>query len=354
MSFSEDYIQAFDVSDYLEATSKVRHSNKTNLMVSPCPMCGDTRPHKFYIKHDPDSERNGTWNSYCCHQQGSIVDLVMALEGMDRHAAVSFIRAHVDGTDEMKMIPLVESMRVIEEAPLQMPTGLMPARSDLPIVFKGQPITLNDRGVTDYIIARHNLKATAGFGTHYNGKMRVDLNNRLVLPIIDAEDPMKMVSWQARDLSGTQTTKYLFPTDDKSSTTLYGWHEAKTCPTILIVEGAFAKWRFDRLGRERGNGLIENFSVASFGKKLSQTQEDLIINSPDIKRVILAWDLDAAEQVRKVAARLAGRKELLIMMPSTDGKDFDEMADAQLLGLMAEAEPFSYSLAARMAARMIA
>lgn len=355
MSFNRDYVQVFDVDDYLSSTSRVRASNKRNLMVTPCPVCGETKPHKFYVRAEIGSEHNGRWNSYCCHNAGDLVSLVYNAEGYASKAeAVAHIKAVVDGDDD-GVIPLIETVKANaadaeELLPCSFPVDLFEASPEMIFVRDGNAHSLRSRGVDEYIITRHMLRVT-GNQTTYEGKWRPDLNNRLIIPVLKTGQTLEWLSWQGRDLTGMAERKYVFPTNDKSSRTLYGYEQAKTMPMMIVVEGAFHKWAFDSLGKRLGNQLIENCAVASFGKKLSPEQEELIVNST-AEKVVLAWDLDAAPQIHRIAQRLHGRKQVYVMEASQDGRDHDELTDVELLTLMANIKPYTYQLAVEMNARL--
>ncbi len=119
----------------------------------------------------------------------------------------------------------------------------------------------------------------------------------------------------------------------------------------MIVEGAPNKWAFDRLGRDIADSRVERMAIASFGKKLSADQEELLIAHP-AKRVVIAWDLDAASEIGKVCHRLAGRKEVYVMPPPPAGLDYDELPPGELLRLFVAAQPYSLPLIVRMKASL--
>lgn len=345
MSFSE-IVSAFDIEDYLTEQSRVRKSGPTNLVVNDCPICGDRRG-KFYINASR-GERHGTWNTYCCHDKGGLVKLVATVESITEAEAVEFIRSRVDGEDIV--IPLIKH----EPAPtavetIQFPSPMIPATPSMSFVRGSSVSTLGDRGVDDYIINRHQLRVT-GQTAMLNGTVRHDVTNRLVIPV-PTNDGRGFISWQGRDLSGKAKNKYLFPPGDRSTETLYGIHE-HIGPSIVIVEGAFHKWAWDRLGRFLGMPQIEYISVASFGKKLTEPQENLLMSIPDIKRVFIAWDLDATSQVLATAERLVGRKEVYVVESHPSGRDHDELTPRELMQLFTDAKPYTREFAVQMSMRV--
>ena len=347
ISFKEA-LGAFDMEGLLVERGSVRRVNKTHVMVTPCPCCGDPRKDKFYI-NSSDGDRRGRWNSYCCHESGDLSDLISKVENISRSEANYKIFKSYEGVDEQP-IPLVSAPA---EAPavssLVMPGMLGPVTPATPMIVNGRPGYLGDRGVSDYIIARHRLAATS---THpvVDGKFKMDYANRLYVPIFNHNGDGTLIGWQLRDLTGSASRKYLFPPEDKTSTTLYGLHEAVGCGTVMVVEGVFAKWAWDEVGRSMGSSLVENFCVASFGKKLSEDQIDLLIGMPHLKKIILAWDLDAAPQIVKIANKISGRKQLEIMEAHPAG-DHDELTIQQRKEFLLTSQPYSYSLAAKMKSR---
>ena len=357
MAFS-DLVEAFDFHDYLEKFGTIRRSGPTNVVVSTCPLCGDNR-WKFYA-NTSNAKGNGTWNSYCCHDQGGLVKLIAAAEGISRYEAMDLIRAAVEGEEE-KIVPLIEATAPVEApaSPVEavslpttpVPSPIYSAAPETPCMMKGELRTLGDRGVSQYIIDRHHLR-TLGIGTIYGTDdfglpaRRKDLDNRLLVPIYGPDG--ELLSWQARDLFDVQKRKYVFPAGDRSSDTFYGWPDAKALDTVLIVEGVFAKWAWDTMGHELRNPAAERFAIASFGKKLSAAQEALLVASP-VKRVILGWDLDAASQIAKIAMRLNGRKEILVMPAHPSGRDHDELTLAERVELLGSAKPVTMELLVRLA-----
>lgn len=351
MSFADEYIEIFDVPGYVSSVGRARHSNRQNINVTPCPICGDNRRHKFYVNISGGKD-NGRWNSYCCHDQGGLVELVMAVESMSRPEAVAFIRAEVDGEDEDRVIPLTSST-IAEpsvarsEAPgCAFPENLYNVSENDEIVHHGRPVALTERGITQALIDKYDLRRTFA-PTAFKGRLRPEFNNRLIIPI-PASDGQSFLSWQGRDLTGQSENKYVFPPGDQSASTLYGWQVAQHQKMVILVEGVFHKWAFDNLADIIDNQVFGDGCVATFGKKLSAAQEDLLMSSPAIENVVIAWDLDAATQISKVAQRLNGRKRLFIMPASADGRDLDELTYKEMISLFCAIEPYSFALAARL------
>jgi len=100
-------------------------------------------------------------------------------------------------------------------------------------------------------------------------------NSRLLLPIRDVN--LKMVGFQAKDVTGEAKISYDQPKGFKIKNNLYGlW---RTSNKAIVVEGILDVWR-------GGVGC-----VASFGKALSDAQRKLLYDKA--KKIVLVWDSDA-------------------------------------------------------------
>jgi hypothetical protein len=276
----------------------------------------------------------------------------MKVEGTTREEAVSQIRARVDGSDN-RIIPIIENIvekaaqSSREDTQCDFPASMRQANPNNAIASKGRLIALRDRGVTPEVIERHALQVT-GDETWLGVDRRRDLDHRLIIPIRRGNG---WLSWQARDLTGDAgRRKYVFPAGDRSSEWFYDFDDylEHGGSTILIVEGVFHKWAWDNLGSATGNAGIYHLSVASFGKRLTGEQERLLMTTPKIKRIIIGWDLDAWPEIVKVAGRIAGRKELLIISAHESGLDHDELPHAELKRMLVEARPYSMDFALEM------
>ena len=331
-----DLIQEFDVADYLSGFGKVSKTGPTNVTVNPCPICGD-RHGKFYA-NVTGSKRNGLYNTYCCHNAGNLIDLVMRSEGCDRIEAEALIARSVDG-GMLRLAPLIP--RASQQPAVRIPSlpgPLSMATPGHPCWIKSRMGTVSERGVDDYIIARHGLMITGG-NAMYAGVQREDLNHRLLIPVF-TDYVRTLLSWQARDLTGLADRKYLFPSGDRSTEWLYDLqgHQGRT---LLIVEGAPGKWAWDRLGRASGRPQIEHLAVASFGKKLTAAQIALIMNATHIEKIILGWDLDAAAEIVKVAGEMQGRKDVWVMPAHASGRDHDELTFREMEELLAASQRYT-------------
>lgn len=335
---SRKHVPLFDVSDWLSEHVRVYRSGPTNLTASSCPICGK-KGGKFYVRGD-GSAKNGSYTAYCCSNIGNLTSLVSLVEGLSYSEAEDFIESRVD--EEPTFIPITQ---FVAQAPpsVELPSISVAADSSAAMWVTDHLGSLGERGVTDYIIDRHKLLMTV-YGTKYAGEDRKDLDFRLLVPVYRGGS---LISWQARDMTGKARRKYLFPAGDRSSEWLYDF-DAFIGETLLITEGVFHKWAWDRLGHELNDPVLKNCTVASFGKKLTEAQTNLLVQRTDIKNIVFAWDFDAAPEVSKVANMLNGRKNIYIMPAHPSGKDHDELPASELVGMWRTVMPFSHALEIQM------
>lgn len=353
MSYSE-ITAKFDVKDWLETRGeKFSRSGHTHVVMKDCPLCGDHR-WKVYV-NTSGSDKNGFWNSYCCQEAGALTKLVVAVEGFHEAEGFPFIRRWVDGTED-DLIPLVVPEKAARPAEIltDLPTPLYPASIHMPVMIKGRVGTLLERVGSASIIDRHRLMVT-GIGTRYRGEggmeRRRDYDNRLIVPVI-SDGQVK--TWQGRDLTGEAYSRYVFPAGDCSGSLLYDFdtYLGYGPSTLMLVEGVFHKWAWDVAGEAMGNSDLMHMTCASFGKKLSWAQEELIVGCSKIERLIFAWDLDAMPQVIKIADRLLGRKDIWVMPPHPSGRDPDELTVAERIDLFGSSFRYDLGKLARLNAEI--
>lgn len=317
-------VASFDVAAWLRIFTDVRPSGFDNVSVSPCPICGSAE-RKFYV-NTGGRERNGLYQGHCCHQEGNLVKLVSIVENLSEIEARGLIRAE---SGERMFVPQAEAVAPVERGrALCLPAPHWPANPAMSIMDKGELRTLADRLLDQATIERYQIVVTGGSGTTYNGRPRRDLDARVVFPVLDPQG--QLLSWLARDLTGQAANKYVFPGGAAATDTFFGFTRGID-GLIIVVEGVFQKIAWDRLGPE-----FHRRTVASFGKKLTHAQIELLLAAP-APSIVLAWDLDAIPQMCQYALQLRGRKKVFFMPPlepvSGKARDHDEATPAELLEL---------------------
>lgn len=114
----------------------------------------------------------------------------------------------------------------------------------------------------------------------------------IVIPIYD--QGRRMVSWQARDITGASSTRYYTHAQSAIKRNLYGLHMAAVDQKkIIVVEGVTDAWRFS-----------PGKAVATFGQDWSQDQFRLLLKFDEIL-VLFDSEVVAQHNGKKLADSLS-------------------------------------------------
>ena len=140
---------------------------------------------------------------------------------------------------------------------------------------------------------------------------------RIIIPIFYEN---QCVGWQGRDITGTAQLPYIFPSGFRRAQVLMGISQINPAIEHLILsEGAFDWLKVAILGN----------AVCSMGKNVSINQVKLIQSLPYIKRIYIALDPDAWDSFDKLKS-MFDNKEVWLMTPPDNKKDFGECTDAEI------------------------
>lgn len=106
----------------------------------------------------------------------------------------------------------------------------------------------------------------------------------------------KIYSWIFRDFIGN-SPKVINDKGAHQRYLLYNWDYASKKDVIVVVEGVFDAIR------------VGSSAVASFGKKLSDNQLDLLARG-NFKRIIMLYDADAKQGILKACKKLSERDDV--------------------------------------------
>jgi DNA primase len=149
---------------------------------------------------------------------------------------------------------------------------------------------------------------------------------RLVIPFTWHGE---LVSFFARDITGTHLVKVLYPRGGKQSKYLFNLDRLQgKRRDVVVVEGVF-----DCL-------TLADRAIASSGKHLSQDQISLLVQS-GFETVFLCWDADAKREIVETAARLSGLLDVrAVLLPYGDPNELGR--EAVLKALAAAETPNVY------------
>lgn len=138
---------------------------------------------------------------------------------------------------------------------------------------------LRQRQIPEYLSLRHNLR----FCTE--GQYR----SRIIIPVYFKK---RICTFVARDITGNKAKKYLFPPGVNSGSLLFNFDNIRG-KMVVVVEGVF-----DALHLQR----FHIPAVASFGKKLTLAQQELL---QCFEKVIFTWDADALAETHRYMRALS-------------------------------------------------
>lgn len=239
-----------------------------------CPFCGDTR-NRLYINY---KKRIG-W----CHNEASVIPFANILKwlGLEKesrstssalHKVVKTIKKRFSKFKRKSHKYCPKEWNVVK---IKLPPESLPIPKSS-WAFK----YLRGRGIGSDLIEKYDLRFCRE--GHYE--------NRIIIPVWD--DSKHLMAFQARDYLGSRGPKYLFPVGSRMGMTFFNAEYLHQHKDVVIVEGVFPAMT-----------LGENY-LASFGKKISQGQFDMLMRN-DVRSITFLWDADAIKEAEAAAEKLS-------------------------------------------------
>ena len=300
--------------DYLDERYSIVSAsggNQVKLEGGACPFCGDDRSDlRLYV-----NAKTGFGQCFHCGRGFSPLSFVKASEGCSGRVAKSILKGAGDGwakgeeEKEEEVGLITPPMCWAQDSPEAM---AYLADREIPL------------GVAQHFRLRYALDNIEIGGRLFYTK------GRLIIPIFGMDG--EMMSWQGRDISGKAKQRYLFPPGFKGREYVYNAHAIARDCCLILVEGAFDAYGWFRAG-------FKNV-VATFGKKLSEEQLD-IIRSLKPKVVFVAWDSDADWLKFELIERCTHLFEMRIV--DLGGRDADELNKEALTDALARASEYNWN-----------
>ena len=314
--------QRLNIGQLLDEFGIEKISESGSNIAANCPY-HDDRTVSWGINCDPDSEKWGYHGCFSCHAKGNIATLARDFIGMLKSYREAIIwllcRCGLVASSEEELLDMVIETKIIKERKrderkiVGSPTWI----KSLELVKPGTVAWeyFRNRRVTFAQIVQSG--ARIGVGKTYGG--------RAILPIINHEG--KLVSFYARDITGKQKTKGLYPKGAGSlQSVLYGRHLSDLMdPIAYLVEGIFDIWAVQRSLQRVGKQSTNVF--AALKSSLSDGQADLL---KPFDCIIVVPDMQGRSEglVPSVCDKLED-KEILIVEPNR-GHDPDSLPDERL------------------------
>lgn len=289
-----------------------------NIIVPTCPSCGKSGG-KFGIYIGPETNKKKPFMSHCFKCGHTTKELKDLLDLIGRPDLMIEEKASFQPLDIPDFYKLEEDEIDDELIVINMPEGWKRCYRN--------PY-LKERGFTIDDYTYFPVGTTRGLNFKFD--------NYVVFPIIDHGDTVGYVSrhiWskdmideyniQARRNGKYEIRRYNNSTDNDFVKLLYNYDaiiEDET-DTVVLVEGIF-----DAIALTRKLDLYDNpriVPVASFGKKISQTQI-YKLQSKGIKTVVIGYDNDARESIIKTASTLSEYFDIFIACLPDGSKDWDD------------------------------
>lgn len=185
------------------------------------------------------------------------------------------------------------------------------------------------------------------FPVGMTGRLNPRYADYVVFPVIDDCTVVGYVSrhtWpkedidahnrKARHSGGYKILRYRNSTENDFSKLLYNYDAVRVdeTDTVILAEGIF-----DVIALTRGLELYDNShvaAVATFGKKISDVQI-YKLQSKGVRTVVIGYDGDAVESVKRTAERLKPYFEVFIADIADAAKDWDELTEPEIYGIFA-------------------
>lgn len=325
--------QQYLVSEIVRETGAKRDGGGKNLLVPRCPFCGKTGG-KFGIYIGPQTARRTSFMAHCFSCGASTRTLEQLLEAIGRMDLMVTPTADLD-------------------APLENPLLAPPEKEE--IDDRLLPVTLPDFYKRTF---RHPYLQGRGFlfddydyfPVGATGKLNARYADYVIFPILDGgitagyvarhtwpKEAIDTYNRKAKLSGDYKILRYRNSTDNDFSKLLYNCDAVREneTDTVILAEGIF-----DVVALTRKLELYDNphiAAVATFGKKISDVQI-FKLQSKGVRTVIVGYDGDAVEAVKRTAERLRPYFEVFIADIADAHKDWDEMNEREIY------ETFAYRL----------
>lgn len=233
----------------------------------------------------------GSFNCFKCGEKGTLYKLLKKIGRLDilKDLKKVDINLHV-----------VNKLLIEKETPIS-----------LELEEKEKPIGFRKLKESDYITSRGIGNFVFDLYDIGYSKIESKLDNFIII-LLKLES--KIVGWIARTTHSNDRIKkiehitekkyyrYINSPDTDFSKYLFGINElTEKTVTVILVEGIFDKWKIDTLLELYNQEELK--CLACFGKKISDHQIHLL-QSKNIKNVILLYDNDAVNQSKKYSNEL--------------------------------------------------
>ena len=289
---------------------------RKNVLVPTCPFCNHGG-YKFAVYVGPNKNNKVFGMSNCYHCQTSFRTLKDTLKAIDRKDLIPKEVEELDEDLSVDSLKLFEDELDDELVEITMPKGYKRC-------YKNR--YLKSRGWIADDFEYFPCGTNRGVEYKYEDYVLLEIRDEGRLVGFVGRSTMSKDDIEAyNDTHRYKILRYRNSTENEFSKLLYNYDAivAGETTSVIICEGAF-----DVVALNRKLELYDNTEIvpiASFGKKLSQTQM-YKLQSKGVEQVVLGFDNDAKETTAQIANELEKYFDVLIAdIPNGVGKDWDEM-----------------------------
>ncbi len=306
------------VSEITRETGAKRDGSGKNLIVPRCPFCGK-QGGKFGIYIGKENVRHRPFMAHCFSCGASTRTLAQLLAAIGRMDLMVSETTDISAPLNLHLLEEDEAEEIDDE--------LVPV--ELPDFYK--------RTFDDYEY----------FPVGITGRLNPRYADYVTFPVIDCGMVVGYVSrhiWpkEAIDTYNRKTKykgeykilRYRNSTENDFFKLLYNYDAVREdgTDTVIVAEGVF-----DVIALTRKLELYDNphiAAVATFGKKISDVQI-YKLQSKGVRTVVIGYDGDAVEAVKRAAERLRPYFEVFIADIADADKDWEELAETEVYGIFA-------------------
>ena len=318
------------VSEITRETGAKRDGSGKNLIVPRCPFCGK-QGGKFGIYIGKENVRHRPFMAHCFSCGASTRTLAQLLAAIGRMDLMVSETTDISAPLNLHLLEEDEAEEIDDE--------LVPV--ELPDFYKRtfRHPYLQQRGFCfdDYEY----------FPVGITGRLNPRYADYVTFPVIDCGMVVGYVSrhiWpkEAIDTYNRKTKykgeykilRYRNSTENDFFKLLYNYDAVREdgTDTVIVAEGVF-----DVIALTRKLELYDNphiAAVATFGKKISDVQI-YKLQSKGVRTVVIGYDGDAVEAVKRAAERLRPYFEVFIADIADADKDWEELAETEGYGIFA-------------------
>jgi DNA primase len=294
-------------------------------LIARCPVCG--KDGKFGVYTGPETGRKKPFMAHCFSCGVSAQSLNSLLRLINREDLRPTPTANPGAQlDPSLLFPLKTEMEIDDTLSVIRPPQHY-RRCFLHEYLKKRGFTFDDYDCFP-------VGTTAGLNPRYR--------DYVIFPVIDAGDTVGYVARhtlskeeidrhnrKAKTTGEYRILRFRNSTENDFVKLLYNYDAVKAneTETVIIAEGIF-----DVVALTRQLDLYDNRKeavVATFGKKIS-TVQIYKLQSKGVKTVILAYDGDAVEAIKKTATELQTYFQVKIAAIDDPGKDWEDLSQTEI------------------------